>query len=65
MTIIIFSKLFSELYIIEYNGMEKSLIMETVLKTVTGDLAKNAKVTKRMIFKELGQLTLYLRYKKC
>jgi len=29
----------------------------TVLKTDTGDLAKYAKVTEKMIFKELGKIT--------
>lgn len=38
--------------------MEKSLKKLTVLKTTTGDLAKYVKVIKRMIFKELGKITL-------
>ena len=37
--------------------MEKSFFFKTVLKTVTGGLAKYAKVNKLMIFKELGKMT--------
>jgi len=36
--------------------MEKS-VKKTVLKTVTGGLAKYAKVIKIIIFKELGKMT--------
>jgi len=35
----------------------KKCISLTVLKTVTGDLAKYAKVIKIIIFKELGKMT--------
>jgi len=45
-------------YIRIYLIIWKKSISETVLKTVTGGLAKYAKVTKRMIFKELGKITL-------
>jgi len=36
----------------------KKVVILTVLKTDTGDLAECAKVTREMIFKELGKITL-------
>jgi hypothetical protein len=35
----------------------KKVFNQTVLKTATGGLAKYAKVTKLIIFKELGKMT--------